>query len=86
MISYNDTNQQRTIFSMLLATIAATSVLALCTSDVSFAVLKRILGHLNGVDDSVKDVGDDVADIEHDLGDSVDKSGENVGNILSGDD
>jgi hypothetical protein len=45
---------------MLLDTIAAISVLALSTSDVSFAVLDRTLGHLDGVDDTVKDAGDNV--------------------------
>jgi hypothetical protein len=71
---------------MLLAIIAVTSVLALSSSDVSFAVLDRTLGHLDGVDDTVKDVGDDVADLEHDLGDSVDNAGENAGDILRGED
>jgi hypothetical protein len=78
--------KKKTLFSMLLVIIAVTSVLALSSSDVSFAVLDRTLGHLDGVDDTVKDVGDDVADLEHDLGDSVDNAGENVGDILRGDD
>jgi hypothetical protein len=78
--------KKKTLFSMLLAIIAVTSVLTLSSSDVSFAVLDRTLGHLDGVDDTVKDVGDDVADLEHDLGDSVDNAGENVGDILRGDD
>lgn len=74
------------MFSVLLATITATSVIALSGTEVSFAALDRTLGHLDGVDDTVKDVGDDVADLEHDLGDSVDNAGENVGDILRGDD
>lgn len=74
------------MFSVLLVTIAATSVIALSGTEVSFAVLDRTLGHLDGVDDTVNDVGDDVADLEHDLGDSVDNAGENVGDILRGDD
>jgi NADPH-dependent curcumin reductase CurA len=77
---------RKTIFSVLMATIAATSIIALSGSELSFAVLDRTLGHLDGVDDTVKDVGDDVADLEHDVGDSVDNVGENVGDILRGDD
>ena len=77
---------RKTIFSVLLATIAATSVLVASGSEVSFAALDRTLGHLDGVDETVKDVGDDVADLEHDVGDSVDNAGENVGDILRGDD
>jgi hypothetical protein len=77
---------RKTICSVLLATIAAVSVVTLGSSGVTYALLDRTLGHLDGVDDTVKDVGDDVADAEHDLGDSVDNAGENVGDILRGDD
>jgi hypothetical protein len=76
---------KKTIFGVLLATITATSVIALSGPEVSFAVLDRTLGHLDGIDDTVKDVGDDVADLEHDVGDSVDNAGENVGDIFRGD-
>jgi hypothetical protein len=70
-----------------LAVIAATSVIVLSGSELSFAVLDRTLGlGLDGIDDTVKDVGDDVSDLEHDVGDSVDNAGENVGDILRGDD
>ncbi|MDN5847658.1 MAG: hypothetical protein L0H53_15445 [Candidatus Nitrosocosmicus sp.] len=61
------------------------AVLAISYTGISFAVLDRTLGHVEGVDDTVKDVGDDVADLEHSLGDSVDNAGENIGDILRGD-
>lgn len=77
---------RKTMFTVLLATIAATSIIVLSGSEVSFALLDRTLGHLDGIDDTVRDVGDDVSDAEHDLGDSVDNVGENVGDILRGDD
>jgi hypothetical protein len=65
---------------MLLVTIAATSVTILRGTKVSFEVLDIILGHLDGVDYTVKNVGDDVvADLEHDADDSVDNAGENGG-------
>ncbi|MGH9984247.1 MAG: hypothetical protein ACRD8W_09855 [Nitrososphaeraceae archaeon] len=79
-------SNKKTMFSVSLAVIAATSVIVLSGSELSFAVLDRTLGHLDGIDDTVKDVGDDVSDLEHDVGDSVDNAGENVGDILRGDD
>jgi hypothetical protein len=79
-------SNKKTIFSVLLATIATTSVITLSGPELSFAVLDRTLGHLDGIDDTVGDIGDDVSDLEHDVGDSVDNAGENVGDILRGDD
>jgi hypothetical protein len=84
-LAMTQTNR-KTIFGILLATIAAASVIAFSGTELSYAVLDRTLGHLDGVDDTVKDVGDDVSDLEHDVGDSVDNAGENVGDILRGDD
>lgn len=76
---------QKNIFNILFITLLISSVLAVSYTGTSFAVLDRTLGHADGVDDTVKDIGDDVSDLEHSLGDYVDNAGENVDDILRGD-
>lgn len=72
----------KNISTVAFVLLLVSSMAAISYTGVSFAVLDRTLGHADGVDDTVKDVGDDVSDVEHDLGDSVDNAGENIGDIL----
>ena len=65
----------------MFAAFVVSSILTVSYIGVSLAVLDRTLGHVDGIDDRVKNVGDDVTELEHILGDSVDNAGENVSDI-----